>query len=194
MKKSAVLIFSLLLAFSLFSACGSRPEKEPSDPPSAYFEYTAEEMVSEVYENTGVDVSEVISDYDVDKMTSEEKEELLIYLMNYAHYKDLSSEAFAADFKSVLSDKTFSALCAALSDLNFDSLSPDEKIKAGQTFYEEYYFYEYSEADALAAVSAYYGTDESGAKNILEEKGYFESDDKKAKSKIIYEIIVLSEF
>lgn len=194
MKKSVALFFAVFFAFFCFSACNSQSEEKPDMPPSPYAGYTAEEMVSEVYENTGVDVSEVISDYDVDKMTSEEKEELLIYLMNYAHYKDLSSEAFAADFKSVLSDETFSALCAALSDLNFDSLSPDEKIKAGQTFYEEYYFYDYSEADALAAVSAYYGTDESGAKNILEEKGYFESDDKKAKSKIIYEIVVLSEF
>lgn len=194
MKKSAALLFAVFFVLSCFAACNSQSEEKPDTPPSPYAGYTAEEMVSEVYEITGVDVSDVVSDYDVDKMTAAEKENLLIYLMNYAHYKDLTSEEFAADFKSVLSDATFAELCNALSSLNFDTLLPDEKIEAGQTLYEEYYFYDYSEADALSAVSAYYGTDENGAKDILEAKGYFASDDKKAKSKIIYEIIVLSEF
>ena len=197
MRKIMSFVVSLVFLLSLMSFSGCSPKEEespvetPSDPnvSSIYEDYTAEDMKNEVYSVTGVDIGDIVSEYDVENMSSAEKEELLIYLMNYAHYKDLSNEAFLSDFSS-LSPETFNLLKEEIENCDFENLSADEKMKRGQEFYEVYSFYDYTEEDAVSVTESVYGVEEDDAREILSENGYFSAEGNKEKSRVLYGMFV----
>lgn len=191
MKRTTTICLLLILSLFFLTSCGAKSEE--TDPEAEiYAVYTSEMMISEIENDYGVDVSSIVKEYDVSKMTASEKKNLMIYLYNYAHYKNLTIDEFISDFKS-LSPESLDLLIKDLENCNFENLDADEKINIGQTLSEEYAFYDSTEEDAISMTSSVYGESTSAAKNLLEENGYFTAADKKEKSKILYKLLVLND-
>lgn len=192
MKKIISVFLAVIILSSLFTACNGNNEETLSPEDELYSLYTAEIMTSEIAESEGVDVSDIVASRNVEKMTASEKREFMIYLRNYAHYKELTVERFAADF-TLLSPETLSEMKSELEKAGFEIVSVDDKISLGQKFSEEYTFYDSGEEDAVHFIILVLGGEEKTAESILENKGYFKTEDKKERSRILYGILFYDE-
>ena len=106
MKKLTAFIICLVLCLS-FVACGESKTENPggdgqqteqkdntnkTNPDDEPGTYTAEDMISEIKQQFGVDVADIVNAKDVSGMTKKEQTEFMTYLYNYAHYNGMTSE------------------------------------------------------------------------------------------------------
>ena len=206
MKKILAFIIFLVLCLSVV-ACGEKnnnptPDNNgqqneqkddtnktnPEDQPGTY---TAEDMISEIEQQFGVDVTDIVNAKDVSKMTRKEQEEFLAYLYNYAHYNSMTSDDVIEKDMPGVSEKTQEIIKKELEDKDFDNKNTDDKIEIGNEVTEKYSFYDYTEAEAIDAVKKYYDTTEEYAKAMLTDNGYYETEDKTERSKILYTLLVV---
>lgn len=205
MKKILAFILCLMLCLSVV-ACGENNNTTPdnngqqneqkddtnkTNPEDQLGTYTAEDMISEIEQQFGIDVSDIVNAKDVSKMTKKEQEEFLAYLYNYAHYNSMTSDDVIEKDMPGVSEKTQEIIKKELEDKDFDNKTTDDKIEIGNEVTEKYSFYDYTEAEAIDAVKKYYDTSEEYAKAMLTDNGYYETEDKTERSKILYTLLVV---
>ena len=206
MKKIIAFILCLVLCLSVV-ACGEnnnnttpdnngqqneqKDDTNKTNPEDQLGTYTAEDMISEIEQQFGIDVSDIVNAKDVSKMTKKEQEEFLAYLYNYAHYNSMTSEDIIEKDMPGVSEKTQEIIKKELEDKDFDNKTTDDKIEIGNEVTEKYSFYDYTEAEAIDAVKKYYDTSEEYAKAMLTDNGYYETEDKTERSKILYTLLVV---
>ncbi len=204
MKKITAFIICLALCLS-FVACGGNnnadPDKNgqqteqkdntktnPDDEPGTY---TAEDMISEIQQQFGVDVTDIVNAKDVSKMTRKEQTEFMTYLYNYAHYNGMTADDVIKNDISGVSEKTEDLIKKELEEKNFDNGTVDDKIEIGKEVTEKYSFYDYTETQAIEAVQKRYDTTEEYAKAMLVDNGYYETEDAAERSKVLYLLLVV---
>lgn len=205
MKKLTAFIICLVLCLS-FVACdesktenpggdGQQTEQKdntnktnPNDEPGTY---TAEDMISEIQQQFGVDVTDIVNAKDVSKMTRKEQTEFMTYLYNYAHYNGMTADDVIKNDISGVSEKTEDLIKKELEEKNFDNGTVDDKIEIGKEVTEKYSFYDYTETQAIEAVQKRYDTTEEYAKAMLVDNGYYETEDAAERSKVLYLLLVV---
>ena len=205
MKKLTAFIICLVLCLS-FVACGESKTENPggdgqqteqkdntnkTNPDDEPGTYTAEDMISEIKQQFGVDVADIVNAKDVSGMTKKEQTEFMTYLYNYAHYNGMTSEDIIKNDMPGVSEKTEELIKKELEDKNFDNGTADDKIEIGKDVTEKYSFYDYTETQAIEAVQKRYDTTEEYAKAMLVDNGYYETEDAAERSKILYLLLVV---
>lgn len=205
MKKLTAFIICLVLCLS-FVACGESKTENPggdgqqteqkdntnkTNPDDEPGTYTAEDMISEIQQQFGVDVTDIVNAKDVSKMTRKEQTEFMTYLYNYAHYNGMTADDVIKNDISGVSEKTEDLIKKELEEKNFDNGTVDDKIEIGKEVTEKYSFYDYTETQAIEAVQKRYDTTEEYAKAMLVDNGYYETEDAAERSKVLYLLLVV---